>query len=215
MLRQQRINQISYFFFVLVGLFIIVLSGCAQQDQKSSTPTTEKSDTDQQETVTQQTVLKPAPETEKSTPDEKPEIDPANAIAIIETAKGNIEFEFFAADAPQTSKTFIKNAMLGYYQNESFHRVEELIIQAGTSFVDDILPIEKSEHSLEKGTVLMAKEEGATVSDADEFFICKETIALDEDYTTLGKVINGLEVLDSIEQDDKIVNITIRERDKE
>ena len=61
----------------------------------------------------------------------------------------------------------------------------------------------------------MAKEPGASVSDGDEFFICTDSIALDEDYTTLGKVIKGLDVLDSIEQDEKIVNITIREREKE
>ena len=142
----------------------------------------------------------------------EPQIDPAKAIAVIETAKGNIEFEFYATDAPNTSKHFIKNASKGFYRNEPFHRVEELIVQAGSSFSNETLPIEKSDKPLERGVVLMAKEEGATVSDGDEFFICKDAVLLDGDYTTLGKVINGLDVLDKIIQDDRIVNITIRER---
>ena len=141
-------------------------------------------------------------------------IEPANAIAVIETAKGDIEFEFYATDAPQASKNFIKNASKGYYRNETF-RVEELFIQAGSDFADETLAFEKSDHPLEKGVVLMVTAPGASVADGDEFMICKTAIVPDDDYTTLGKVINGLDVLDSIEQDEKIVNITIRERKKE
>ncbi len=212
MLRQQKINQFPVLILVLACLFVIFVSGCAQQDQKSSESTTQQTET---ETTTPQEVIKPAVDSEKTESETTPMIDAANAIAVIETAKGNIEFEFYATDAPQTSKSFVKNANLGYYRGEDFHTVEELFIQAGSTFVDETLPIEKSGHRLEKGVVLMAKEPGASVSDAGEFFICKDAIALDEDYTTLGKVIKGLEVLDSIEKNDKIVNITIRERDKE
>ena len=216
MLRQQKINQFPVLILVLTCLFVIFVSGCAQQDQKSSESSTEQTDGKQEtETTTPQEVIKPAVDSEKTEPEAKPMIDPANAIAVIETAKGNIEFEFFASDAPQTSKSFVKNANLGYYRGEDFHTVEELFIQVGSTFVDETLPIEKSDHALKKGVVLMAKEPGASVSDAGEFFICKDAIALDEDYTTLGKVIKGLDVLDSIEKGDKIVNITIRERDSE
>ena len=216
MLRQQKINQFPVAIFVLMCLFVMFVSGCAQQDQKASESSTEQTEAEQKtETTTPQEVIKPAEDSEKTEPEAKPMIEPANAIAVIETEKGNIEFEFFATDAPQTSKIFIKNASMGYYKNEPFHRVEELIIQAGSTFANDTLPIEKSDQPLEKGVVLMAKEPGASVSDGDEFFICKDAIALDEDYTTLGKVVKGLDVLDSIEQNDKIVNITIRERDNE
>ena len=203
MLRQQKTNQFAGTILVYVVLFVFLLAGCAQQDNKSSEPSTKQ----ETETTKPETTIKPVPDSVKP----EPAIAPENAIAVIETAKGNIEFEFFATDAPQTSKNFIKNASRGYYQNTSF-RVEELIIQAGTDFAYETLPIEKSDHPLEKGVVLMAKKEGATVSDGDEFFICKDAIALDEDHTTLGKVIKGLDILDTIEAGEKIVNITIRER---
>ncbi|MCG9128414.1 peptidylprolyl isomerase [Candidatus Poribacteria bacterium] len=214
MLRQQRINGYNYIFWSIICVFVVSISGCAQQDQQSSSTTTETTKTTQQ-TDTKQEEVKPITEVVKSTPQTKPAIDPANAIAVIETDKGTIEFEFYADDAPITAKAFIKNANLDYYKNEKFHRVEELIVQAGSAFVDDTLPIEKSLHPLVKGVVLMAKVEGETVSDADEFFICKQPIILDDDFTTLGKVIKGLDVLDNLVQDDRIINISIREREKE
>ncbi len=207
MLRLQRTNQFRFALLIFTALFVVLLSSCAQQDKKTT-----ESDTSETQTETE-TVVKQTEEPEKKEP--IPQIDPAKAIAVIETAKGNIEFEFYAADAPNTSKHFIKNASMGYYRNEPFHYVEELFIQAGSTFANETLPIEKSDKPFEKGVVLMAKDEGADISDGDEFFICKDTIAQDEDYTTLGKVIKGLDVLDKIVQGDKIVNITIRERSEE
>ncbi len=204
MLRQQKINQFPVIILVLMCLFVTFVSGCAQQDQKESESTTE--------TTTPQEVIKPAEDSEKTEPEAKPMIDPANAIAVIETAKGNIEFEFFASDAPQASKNFITNASRGFYRSEKFHEVQELFIQAGSSFADDTLSIETSEHPLVKGTVLMITEEGSNLANGDEFMICKDAIELDGDWTILGKVVKGLDVLDSIEKNDKITNITIRER---
>lgn len=211
MLRLQKTNQFRQALLILTALFVVFLSSCAQQDKKTTESDTQ-SDTADTQTETE-TVVEQSEEPEKKEPE--PQIDPAKAIAVIETAKGNIEFEFYATDAPNTSKHFIKNASMGYYRNEPFHYVEELFIQAGSSFSNETLPIEKSDKPFEKGVVLMAKEEGSNVSDGDEFFICKDAVLLGEDYTTLGKVINGLDVLDKIVQDDKIVNITIRERSEE
>ena len=211
MLRLRKTNQFRRALLILTALFVVFLSSCAQQDKKTTESDTQ-TDTSDTQTETE-TVVEQTEEPEKKEPE--PQIDPAKAIAVIETAKGIIEFEFYATDAPNTSKHFIKNASKGFYRNEPFHRVEDLIIQAGSTFANETLPIEKSDKPLEKGVVLMAKEEGANVSDGDEFFICKDAIALDDDYTTLGKVIKGLDVLDKIVQDDKIVNITIRERSEE
>lgn len=209
MLNRLRINRFQILCIVVLCLSVLIIFGCSPQEKETSETSTEQPEK-------QETVIKPVEEVvEETKPEPKPMIDPENAIAVIETAKGNIEFEFYATDAPQTSKNFIKNATMGYYRNENFHSVEELFIQAGTSITSDTLPIEKSDHSLVKGVVLMAKEPGSDVSDADEFFICKDAIALDEDYTILGKVTKGIEILDSIEKYDKILNITIRERDTE
>jgi cyclophilin family peptidyl-prolyl cis-trans isomerase len=103
---------------------------------------------------------------------------------------------------------------LGYYNNELFHRVESgTLIQAGSRFVrDTTIPIETSDHQPIRGVLAMAKEEGATVAHAAEFFICLDTLELDGEYTLFGKVTKGLEVMDKIEKDDKISKIVIREK---
>ncbi len=209
MLSKQRVNQFPIALVVIVCLSVIILFGCSQQDKKASETSTEQSET-------QQTVIKPVEEPEKTEPEPeaKPMIAPANAIAVIETAKGNIEFEFYADDSPQASKNFIKNASTGYYRSEKFHRVEELLIQGGSSLTDESFPIEKSDLPLEKGSVVMVTEEGSDVADGDEFLICKDAI-VNEGWTVLGKVTKGLDVLDNIVKNDTILNITIRERNAE
>ena len=194
MLRQQQSNLISTALLVLAGLFVILLSSCTQEEKKAPAPRARPTGKGEVQTQAKQ------------------EIDPASVVAVIETAKGNMEFEFFAADAPQTSKNFIKNAKLGYYKDETFKRVEELLIQAESRFVDDTIPIEQSDRTPKRGIVAMAKEEGATVSHAAAFFICKDTLVLDSDYTIFGNLISGLDVLDSIERNDRIMNITIRDK---
>ena len=211
MLSRKKVNQFPIALVVLSCLSLIFLFSCSQPDKQSSETTTEEVS----EPEPQQTVIKPAEEPEEPERQTFPDIDPANAIAVIQTAKGTIEFEFYASDAPIASKNFIKNANSANYRNEHFHDVQELFIQAGSKLANETIPIEKSDHPLVKGVVILAKTPGETVSDGDEFFICKDAIGLDEDYTILGKVITGLEILDNIAKYDKIVDITIRERDGE
>ena len=52
--------------------------------------------------------------------------------AIIETAKGNINIQFFDADAPNTVKNFVDLAEKGFYDGLTFHRViPNFMIQGG------------------------------------------------------------------------------------
>ena len=52
--------------------------------------------------------------------------------AIIETAKGNINIQFFDADAPNTVKNFVDLAEKGFYDGLTFHRVSpNFMIQGG------------------------------------------------------------------------------------
>ena len=181
---------------VLATLFATFVLSCAQEEKKAPAPRARRAGTG--------TTLTPA----------KPQIDPATAIAVIETAKGTIEFEFLATEAPETSKNFIKNAQVMYYRGEKFNRAEELLIQAGSKLAaGETLPIENGAKEMSRGVVAMAKEEGASVSYASEFFICRDSTILDSDYTIFGNVITGMDVVDSIVVDDVITNITIRNKE--
>ncbi len=200
MLRQQQNKQRRQFasaaLMVLATLFATFVLSCAQQEKEAPAPRARRSGTG------------------TTTTSAKPQIDPATSVAVIETAKGNIEFEFLATEAPETSKNFIKNAQVEYYKGEKFYRVEELLIQAGSKLAaGETLAIENGAKEMSRGVVAMAKEEGASVSYASEFFICRDETILDSEYTIFGNVISGMDVVDSIAQDDVITNITIRNKE--
>ena len=200
MLRQQQNKQHQQFasaaLLVLATLFATFVLSCAQEEKKAPAPRARRAGTGS--TITSA----------------KPQIDPATAVAVIETAKGTIEFEFLAAEAPETSKNFIKNAQVMYYKGEKFNRAEELLIQAGSKLAaGDTIPIENGAKEMSRGVVAMAKEEGASVSYASEFFICRDSTILDSEYTIFGNVTSGMDVVDSIAVDDVITNITIRTKE--
>ena len=201
MLRQpqqnkQRPQVASAAFFVLVTLFATFALSCAQEERKAPAPRARRAGTG------------------STISSAKPQIDPATAIAVIETAKGTIEFEFLATEAPETSENFIKNAQVMYYKGEKFNRAEELLIQAGSKLAaGETLPIENGAKEMSRGVVAMAKEVGASVSYASEFFICRGDTILDSDCTIFGKVTSGMDVVDSIVVDDVITNITIRTKE--
>ena len=199
MLRQQQNKQHRQFasaaLLVLATMFATFVLSCAQEERKAPAPRARRSGTG-------------------AITSAKPQIDPATSVAVIETAKGTIEFEFLATEAPETAKNFIKNAQVEYYKGEKFYRVEELLIQAGSKLAaGDTLAIENGAKEMTRGVVAMAKEEGASVSYASEFFICRDETILDSEYTIFGNVISGMDVVDSIAQDDVITNITIRNKE--
>ncbi len=200
MLRQHQNKQHRQFasaaLLVLATLFATFVLSCAQEEKKAPAPRARRSGTGTTTTAA------------------KPQIDPATSVAVIETAKGSIEFEFLATEAPETSKNFIKNAQVEYYKGEKFYRVEELLIQAGSKLAaGETLAIENGAKEMSRGVVAMAKEEGASVSYASEFFICRDETILDSEYAIFGNVISGMDVVDSIAQDDVITNITIRKKE--
>ncbi len=200
MLRQQRNNQYQTFtsavLLILAVSFATFVMSCAQEDKPAPVPRARRTGAG--------TTGSPA----------KPQIDPTTVVAVIETAKGTIEFEFLAAEAPETSKNFIKNAQVMYYKGEKFNRAEELLVQAGSNLAaGDTLPIENGSQQMSRGVVALAKEEGASVSYASEFFICRGDAILDSDYTIFGNVVSGMEVVDRITVGDAIMNITIREKE--
>lgn len=149
----------------------------------------------------------------QSAPREKPsEVDIRTVTALIKTDKGDIEIEFYADDAPQTAKNFAKNVRLKFYDGESFHRVEQgQLIQAGSARLNETMSLETSSQEYKRGAVAMAGD--GVESHASEFYICLDTLETDEPHTIFGRVINGLDVLDTIEQNDKIVSATLNSKE--
>jgi peptidyl-prolyl cis-trans isomerase B (cyclophilin B) len=134
--------------------------------------------------------------------------------AIIRTDKGDMTVEFYDQDAPKTVANFTKLAKDGYYNGLTFHRViADFVIQGGCPdgtgmggpgyAIDCELEGENQFH--DKGVLSMAHAGKNT--GGSQFFIChsrNNTAHLDGVHTCFGKVVDGLDVIDKIEANDKM-----------
>jgi cyclophilin family peptidyl-prolyl cis-trans isomerase len=131
----------------------------------------------------------------------------------IETTKGNIELELFESDAPKTVANFAGLAEQGYFNGIIFHRISKgFVIQGGDStgtgrggksiygkeFEDELNPATPSfKEGYKRGTVAMANR-GPNTNTSQFFIILNDASWLPKNYTIFGKVIKGMDVVDSI-----------------
>ncbi len=139
-----------------------------------------------------------------------------NKHAIIETDRGNINVELYETQAPITTKNFIDLAQSGFYDGLTFHRViRGFVIQGGDPNGDGTggpgytIPDEFSpELHHVKGVISMANRGPDT--GGSQFFITEDdTPWLDGKHSVFGFVVNGMDVVTSIEQGDVIKKISI------
>lgn len=147
--------------------------------------------------------------------------------ATISTAKGDIEIELFVDEAPNTVNSFIFLAMEGFFDGQIFHRVDPgFVVQAGDP--DGIngngydgpgyeTTDEPNEVRNERGTIAMAKRAGATTFGSQFFINLADNETLDYDngvtdsFYPFGRVVSGMDVVDSLAAGDTIESITIVE----
>jgi cyclophilin family peptidyl-prolyl cis-trans isomerase len=128
--------------------------------------------------------------------------------ATIRTARGDIVIELYADKAPVTVNSVVFLAQEGWYDGASFHRViPGFVAQGGDpsgtglgspgyKCTDEIYPTLKYD---EAGVVGMASSGPGTDSVGSQFFITYGAQpTLDENYTIIGKVIAGTDVVESL-----------------
>jgi peptidyl-prolyl cis-trans isomerase B (cyclophilin B) len=139
--------------------------------------------------------------------------------ATIETTRGTIVLDLFAADAPLTINSFVFLARDGYYDGLTFHRViANFMIQGGDptgsgaggpgyKFRDECVG-NPNRHKV--GSLSMANAGPST--NGSQFFITHvATPHLDGKHTVFGQVTSGQDVVNAIQQGDKMVKVTIIE----
>lgn len=138
----------------------------------------------------------------------------SNKKAIIETNKGNIEFEIFP-EATKAVSSFIFLVRDGFYDGLIFHRVEPgFVIQGGDptgsgsggpgyTFEDE--PVVRN---YDKGIVAMANS-GPNTNGSQFFIMLDNKPDLPKKYTIFGKVISGQDVVSQIRIGDVMQKITI------
>ena len=137
-------------------------------------------------------------------------------IATFDTARGPIKVELYPDKAPLTVANFVNLAQRGFYDGLSFHRViPDFMIQGGCPegsgrggpgyrFEDETSNGVKHE----RGVLSMANAGPNT--NGSQFFITHiKTDWLDGKHTVFGKVIEGLEVVDSVAGGDAINSVKI------
>jgi cyclophilin family peptidyl-prolyl cis-trans isomerase len=127
------------------------------------------------------------------------------SVAAMRTTEGVIVFELFDADAPKTVANFKKLASEGFYDGLSFHRIiKDFMAQGGCpqgtgtggpgyQFEDEF-----NQHKIVYGTLAMANSGPNT--NGSQFFIvtAQATPWLDGKHTAFGRVIEGEDVLDRL-----------------
>jgi len=138
-------------------------------------------------------------------------------IAVIKTNRGEMKLELYGDKTPLTVGNFVNLAWRGFYDGVKFHRViPDFMIQGGDPtgtgrggpdyrFEDEIVPSLK--HST-PGILSMANAGPGT--NGSQFFVTHvATPWLDGKHTVFGKIIEGQDVVNAIQQGDVIETITI------
>ncbi|MBI2086396.1 peptidylprolyl isomerase [Candidatus Daviesbacteria bacterium] len=124
-----------------------------------------------------------------------------NKKAVIQTAKGTIQIQIYPETKLATSN-FMILAAEGFYNNLTFHRVEDWVVQGGDpegngrggpgyQFNDE--PVTRP---YVKGVVAMANSGPNT--NGSQFFILKKDYPLQPNYTIFGTVISGMDIVERI-----------------
>jgi cyclophilin family peptidyl-prolyl cis-trans isomerase len=129
--------------------------------------------------------------------------------ANIKTNMGDMEIELFPDDAPKTVENFVELAKKDYYKGVIFHRViENFMIQGGDptgtgrggesawggKFKDEFTP----KLTFDKPGILAMANAGPGTNGSQFFITLAPTAWLNNHHTIFGKIINGMDVLNSI-----------------
>ena len=132
--------------------------------------------------------------------------------AVLETSAGPITVEFFPDKAPEHVRNFLRLAAAGVYDGTSFHRVVRgFVIQTGSVTTRGgltekqqkmvrTLPPEFNDTKHVKGILSMARGDDPASASTSFFIVTGDAPSLDNKYTVFGRVVDGLPVVDAIEQ---------------
>ncbi len=148
-------------------------------------------------------------------------VDPENTIVIDvagsnNASKGQIIIKLRNDIAPQHAERIKTLAREHFYDNVPFHRVIDGFMAqtgdgqnfngtGGSKYPN--LPAEFSQVPFKRGIVGMARKGGDNNSANSQFFIMyKETPGLNGQYTVIGEVVSGMNVVDKIKKGEPVEN---------
>ena len=144
-------------------------------------------------------------------------------IAVLNVNCGNVIIKLYPDTSPKSVERFRMLINSGKYNNIAFHRVvKNVIVQAGDlefgrkdnlnylyigtgkSGFGTIKSELNDEIEFRAGTVGMARKNKLNTEDSQFFILLKDAPLFEGEYSPLGKVIYGLDVLKKIKYNDKV-----------
>ena len=148
------------------------------------------------------------------------QIDPDTTYrATLTTSKGDIVLDLHAEHAPKTVNNFVVLARDGFYDGLTFHRViPNFMIQGGdpdgtgTGGPGYTFEDETQGNPLRHETGVISMANAGPNTNGSQFFITHAPQPhLDGRHTVFGKVTQGQDVVDAIQQGDTIDSVSIAE----
>lgn len=142
-------------------------------------------------------------------------------VATFDTDRGTIRVQLHEDKTPKTVENFETLAKKGFYDGLAFHRViPDFMVQGGCpegtgtggpgyQFEDEFHPDLKHDRP---GVLSMANA-GPNTNGSQFFITHVATPWLDGKHSVFGGVLEGQEVVDSIQQGDKINKVTVSEEE--
>ncbi len=148
--------------------------------------------------------------------------DKPENIAILNAQCGNVIIELYPKISPNSVERFKTLIKSGSYNNVAFHRViKNVLVQSGDlefgkknnlnyakigtgkSGLGTIDSETNNKFNFVKGTVAFARTYEKNTEDSQFFIILTDAPLYEGEYTPLGKVLYGLEVIEKIKYDEK------------
>jgi peptidyl-prolyl cis-trans isomerase B (cyclophilin B) len=139
-----------------------------------------------------------------------------NVFLIVETDRGTMRIRLFPDQAPVHCAHVAALARSGFYDGLTWHRVvPDFVIQGGCPRGDGsgsagvTLPLEPTRIPFRRGTLGMPRDSHPD-SGGCQLFICHSRAPhLDSAYTAFGQVEEGLDVIDRIDVESKILHVRV------
>lgn len=206
-------NQKIRYFFLAFIFSILILAGCMRSNENSESST-----------------LKNEPVSEETSSAYSVDSKELPMVTLTMENDEEIHIELYPSIAPNTVANFISLAEDGFYNGLIFHRViPDFMIQGGdpegmgTGGPGYSIAGEFSANGFEnelkheRGVISMARSQSPDSAGSQFFIMVAESQQLDGQYAAFGKVLTGMETVDSIvsvERDDRdkpLTNQTIKE----
>jgi len=128
---------------------------------------------------------------------------------------GVIEIELYPFEAPANVARFARQARDGYFDGLTFHRVvANFVIQGGSPGANEYVGAgpygrdEVGDRSHLRGTVGISTR-GRDTADAQIFINLVDNVRLDHNYTIIGMVVSGMDIVDAALEGATIEHVTI------